>query len=164
MARRIPGAWIVASAIVAWSACGGAQTPATPTPASPTDTGSLKAAASGKLVGTAIQAGFLGDTQYRAVLDREFNYITAEYQMKWDAIEIIDDCWCFARVKDVARFIDDSCFDERAANVEPKVLHKPLNIAARGRTGQWHLPDRVVAEGKSARQGSGGEVPGHVAG
>jgi len=87
MARRIPGAWIVASAIVAWSACGGAQTPATPTPASPTDTGSLKAAASGKLIGTAIQAGFLGDTQYRAVLDREFNYITAEYQMKWDAIE-----------------------------------------------------------------------------
>lgn len=41
----------------------------------------------GKLVGTAVQAGYLGDARYRAVVDREFDYITAEYQMKWDAIE-----------------------------------------------------------------------------
>ncbi len=76
--------------MLAWSACGGGQTPSSPTPAPPaSDTGSLRAAgsAAGKLVGTAIQAGFLGDPRYRGVLDREFNYITAEYQMKWNAIE-----------------------------------------------------------------------------
>jgi endo-1,4-beta-xylanase len=39
------------------------------------------------LIGTAVQAGYLGEARYRAVVDREFNYITAEYQMKWDAIE-----------------------------------------------------------------------------
>jgi endo-1,4-beta-xylanase len=89
-APREPAMWIAACAMLAWSACGGGPTPSspTPTPIPPaSETGSLRAAASGKLVGTAIQSGFLGDSQYRGVLDREFNYITAEYQMKWDAIE-----------------------------------------------------------------------------
>jgi endo-1,4-beta-xylanase len=80
-------------ALVAWSACGGGPAPASPsmpTPVPPvTGADSLSAAgrAAGKLVGTAIQAGFLGDSRYRSVVDREFNYITAEYQMKWNAIE-----------------------------------------------------------------------------
>lgn len=45
------------------------------------------ASASGKLIGTAIQSSFLGDGRYTAVLDREFNFITAEYEMKWNPIE-----------------------------------------------------------------------------
>ena len=45
------------------------------------------AAGRGKLVGTAVQAGFLSDPQYNAVAGREFNYLTAEYQMKWNVIE-----------------------------------------------------------------------------
>ena len=76
--------------MIAWSGCGGGPAPAAPGPVPPaTGSESLSAAgrAAGKLVGTAIQAGFLGDSRYRAVLDREFNYITAEYQMKWNAIE-----------------------------------------------------------------------------
>jgi endo-1,4-beta-xylanase len=53
------------------------------------DSDSLKAHADaiGKLVGTAVQAGYLSDTRYRGVVDREFNYLTAEYQMKWNVIE-----------------------------------------------------------------------------
>ena len=45
------------------------------------------AAASGKLVGAAVKSGLLGDGRYAGVLGRHFNYLTAEYEMKWDAIE-----------------------------------------------------------------------------
>ena len=83
--------WLIAPALLLVAgACGGRSAPTAPTPVPPTNgSESLSAAgrAAGKLVGTAIQAGFLGDSRYRSVLDREFNYITAEYQMKWDAIE-----------------------------------------------------------------------------
>jgi GH35 family endo-1,4-beta-xylanase len=47
----------------------------------------LAAQASGKLVGAAVQSNFLGDGRYAGVLARHFNYLTAEYEMKWDAIE-----------------------------------------------------------------------------
>lgn len=81
----------LAVAVIAGWGCGGGQSPATPTPPVPPVAGteSLKphAAGLGKLVGTAVQAGFLNDVRYRTVVDRDFNYITAEYQMKWDAIE-----------------------------------------------------------------------------
>ena len=79
------------AALLAWSACGGTPAPSAPTaPSTPDATsGALRiaAAARGKLVGTAIQSGLLAATPYRAVVDREFDYITAEYEMKWDAIE-----------------------------------------------------------------------------
>jgi GH35 family endo-1,4-beta-xylanase len=45
------------------------------------------ARASGKLIGAAVQSGLLGDGRYNGVLGRHFNYLTAEYEMKWDAIE-----------------------------------------------------------------------------
>ena len=49
----------------------------------------LKAAAAGagRLLGTAVQAGLLVDPQDNAVVSREFSYLTAEYQMKWNVIE-----------------------------------------------------------------------------
>jgi endo-1,4-beta-xylanase len=37
----------------------------------------------GRLVGAAVQSGYLGDARYSAVLGRHFNYLTAEYEMKW---------------------------------------------------------------------------------
>ena len=78
--------------LLALAACGedrqapGAPTPPAP-PAPPSD--SLKAAASaaGRLVGTAVQAGLLSDSRYSTVVAREFTYLTAEYQMKWNVIE-----------------------------------------------------------------------------
>ena len=47
----------------------------------------LAAQASGKLVGTAVPSNLLSDARYRGVLGRHFNYLTAEYEMKWDALE-----------------------------------------------------------------------------
>ncbi|MFI8769204.1 non-reducing end alpha-L-arabinofuranosidase family hydrolase [Streptomyces sp. NPDC053792] len=46
-----------------------------------------QAASSGRYFGTAVAAGRLGDPTYTAIADREFNMITPENEMKWDAIE-----------------------------------------------------------------------------
>lgn len=45
------------------------------------------ARATGKLVGAAVQSALLADGRYAGVLSRHFNYLTAEYEMKWDPIE-----------------------------------------------------------------------------
>ena len=79
--------------VLALTACGGSPGAPTPTPAPtpppPMASDTLKAAASdrGRLVGTAVQVALLANPQYSAVVNREFNYLTAEYQMKWDVIE-----------------------------------------------------------------------------
>ena len=94
MRPRVP-VLLVAAALLASSACGGRKSPVappeTPAPAAPPGTGvdPLRDAAqiSGKLVGAAVQSGFLSDGRYVAVLGRHFNYLTAEYEMKWDPIE-----------------------------------------------------------------------------
>ncbi|MFD3718488.1 non-reducing end alpha-L-arabinofuranosidase family hydrolase [Streptomyces sp. NPDC058674] len=46
-----------------------------------------QASPSGRYFGTAVAAGRLGDAKYTAISDREFNMITPENEMKWDAIE-----------------------------------------------------------------------------
>jgi endo-1,4-beta-xylanase len=46
-----------------------------------------QAAASGRYFGTAVAAGKLGDSTYSTILDREFNMITPENEMKWDTVE-----------------------------------------------------------------------------
>ena len=46
-----------------------------------------QAAVSGRYFGTAVAAGRLGDSTYSTILDREFNMITPENEMKWDTIE-----------------------------------------------------------------------------
>jgi endo-1,4-beta-xylanase len=46
-----------------------------------------QAAVSGRYFGTAVAAGRLGDSTYSTILDREFNMITPENEMKWDTTE-----------------------------------------------------------------------------
>jgi endo-1,4-beta-xylanase len=46
-----------------------------------------QAATSGRYFGTAVPAGKLGDGTYVSILDREFNMITPENEMKWDTTE-----------------------------------------------------------------------------
>lgn len=46
-----------------------------------------QAAQSGRYFGTAVAAGRLGDGTYAGILDREFNSVTAENEMKWDTTE-----------------------------------------------------------------------------
>ncbi|MGW4697909.1 endo-1,4-beta-xylanase [Kitasatospora cineracea] len=45
------------------------------------------AAGSNRYFGTAVASGRLGDSTYSTVLDREFNMITPENEMKWDTVE-----------------------------------------------------------------------------
>jgi endo-1,4-beta-xylanase len=46
-----------------------------------------QAATTGRYFGTAVAAGRLGDSTYVSILDREFNMITPENEMKWDTTE-----------------------------------------------------------------------------
>jgi endo-1,4-beta-xylanase len=46
-----------------------------------------QASTSGRYFGTAVAAGRLGDSTYATILDREFNMITPENEMKWDTTE-----------------------------------------------------------------------------
>ena len=76
--------------ILAAAACGGDRSPAAPTPppsTGPSDTLKAAAGAIGKMVGTAVQSALLTNGQYEAVAGREFSYITAEYEMKWNILE-----------------------------------------------------------------------------
>jgi endo-1,4-beta-xylanase len=90
MRMRIVGAALMALHL----GCGSNAPPTSPTPPPPiTPSGMevepLRAAAtsSGKLVGAAVPSSLLGDSRYADVLSRHFNYLTAEYEMKWGAIE-----------------------------------------------------------------------------
>jgi len=73
--------------------CGGGGSPSTPsTPTTPTAPTTIPdplrnaGAQADRLIGTAVQTGFLGASPYSSVLDRHFNYLTAEYEMKMATI------------------------------------------------------------------------------
>jgi endo-1,4-beta-xylanase len=94
MARLCPIFALVTT--VGFASCGGnTTTPTSPTNSTnPTTPGGMQvdplrdaARAAGKLIGAAVQSGLLSDGRYSEVLGRHFNYLTAEYEMKWDAIE-----------------------------------------------------------------------------
>ncbi|MBK6014194.1 non-reducing end alpha-L-arabinofuranosidase family hydrolase [Streptomyces sp. MBT53] len=62
------------------------QATAAPTAVRATTLGA-QAAQSGRYFGTAVAAGKLGDGTYATILDREFNMVTPENEMKWDTTE-----------------------------------------------------------------------------
>ncbi|MFE9028319.1 endo-1,4-beta-xylanase [Streptomyces iakyrus] len=59
--------------------------------------GLLEAAQSGRYFETAVSAGRLGDGAYTGILDRQFNSVTAENEMKWDAAEPYRGSFTFGR-------------------------------------------------------------------
>ncbi|MFI6009886.1 non-reducing end alpha-L-arabinofuranosidase family hydrolase [Streptomyces sp. NPDC051243] len=61
-----------------------------------------QAAQSGRYFGTAVAAGRLGDGTYTGILDREFNSVTAENEMKWDATEPSRGQFTFGRADQIA--------------------------------------------------------------
>jgi len=77
---------------LALGACGSTagSTPTAPgAPQTPVEPDPLRAAAAaaGKRIGAAVQASYLTDPRFSAVFARHFDYVTAEYEMKWDPIE-----------------------------------------------------------------------------
>ncbi len=72
------------------AACGGGGSSATSPVASPAaDPDPLRAdgAAAGRWIGAAIQSRLLGEPAYARTLARHFDYVTAEWEMKWDPTE-----------------------------------------------------------------------------
>jgi endo-1,4-beta-xylanase len=99
---------------VCLAACGGGGSPASPTPtpaATPAplpDPDPLRdaAASAGKLLGAAIQSGYLSQAPYNATLSKHFSYLTAEYEMKWDPIQRSPGVYDFAGADQIVDFAE----------------------------------------------------------
>ncbi|MEV5873638.1 non-reducing end alpha-L-arabinofuranosidase family hydrolase [Streptomyces sp. NPDC052101] len=88
--RRRPATRRVLAAAVVLAAAGAAVplvAQAAHTSKTGTPTLAAAAAGSGRYFGTAVASGRLGDSTYSTILDREFNMITPENEMKWDTTE-----------------------------------------------------------------------------
>ncbi len=106
--RTRPAAGATVVLALALAACGGGSgTPtATSTPAPTATPGPAwdqvpplrdAAAAGGRLIGAALfSSGLAGEPLYAAAAGRHFNYVTAEYEMKWDPIEKVQGSFDFS--------------------------------------------------------------------
>ncbi len=97
------------------------------------DTLGAAAAEKGRYFGAAVSANHLGEAQYVATLNREFSSVTAENEMKWDALEPSRGSFNFSRA--------DQIFDHA----------KSQGMDVRGHTLVWHsqLPNWVSQLGAS---------------
>ncbi|GEM00468.1 endo-1,4-beta-xylanase [Cellulomonas terrae] len=66
-------------------------------PAQAASTLGASAAEKGRYFGTAIAAGRMSDSTYIGIANREFNMITAENEMKWDATEPSQNSFSYSR-------------------------------------------------------------------
>ncbi|WTO33252.1 endo-1,4-beta-xylanase [Streptomyces achromogenes] len=97
------------------------------------DTLGSAAAAKGRYFGTAVAANHLGESAYAGTLDREFNAVTPENEMKWDATEPTRNTFTFGAA------------DQIAAHAQGQ------GMKLRGHTLVWHsqLPSWVSGLGAS---------------
>ncbi len=95
------------------------------------DTLGAAAAETGRYFGAAVAANHLGEAQYAATLNREFTSVTAENEMKWDALEPNRGSFTFSRA--------DQIFDHARSR----------GMDVRGHTLVWHsqLPGWVSGLG-----------------
>jgi len=121
--------------VVLLAACGGggystAPSPvATPTPPADPDPLRADAAAAGKWIGAAIQSGYLSQPPYTRSLARHFDYVTAEYEMKWDPVERSPGIYSFTGADAIVAYAEQN------------------RMRVKGHTLLWHeaLPDWVKA-------------------
>lgn len=85
------------------------------------------AAATGRIFGTAAQAGLLSNTQYTNVLGTQFSGLTPENEMKWDTTEPSDNAFNFSSADQLVTYAQNH------------------NMKIRGHTLVWHsqLPNWV---------------------
>ncbi|GJF31439.1 beta-xylanase [Kitasatospora sp. NE20-6] len=89
------------------------------------------AAAKGRYFGTAVAANHLGESAYASTLDAEFNAVTPENEMKWDAVEATRNTFTY------------SAADQIVSHAQSK------SMKVRGHTLVWHsqLPGWVGSLG-----------------
>jgi endo-1,4-beta-xylanase len=151
------------------SACGGggpsAPTP-TPTPASEPPPLRADAAAAGRWIGAAIQSRLLGEAAYAHTLSRHFDYLTAEWEMKWDPTERQPGVFDFAGADVIVAFAEShgmrikghallwhQALPEWVAALPPAALRTAIeeHIRAvvgryRGRIAAWDVVNEAVAD------------------
>ena len=104
--------------VVLSAACGGGGAPTAPaTPASTPSPGPLysdlaplrdAAGASGRLVGAALFSSRLGsDASYTGAAGRHFNYVTAEWEMKWDPVQKTPGVFDFSGADRIVEFAEE---------------------------------------------------------
>jgi endo-1,4-beta-xylanase len=95
-------------------ACGAGADSVGPSPlpsaTPPADPDPLRAdaAAAGKWIGAAIQSGYLSEAPYTRTLARHFDYVTAEYEMKWDPVELNPGVYGFAGADAIVAFAEQN--------------------------------------------------------
>ncbi|WP_157620895.1 endo-1,4-beta-xylanase [Saccharothrix sp. NRRL B-16348] len=97
----------LAAALLVAATTGGAVLAATFSASAATTLGA-SAAATGRYFGAAVTANKLGDSTYVGILNREFNQVTAENEMKWDATEPSQGNFTFANGDRIANHARDS--------------------------------------------------------
>jgi endo-1,4-beta-xylanase len=132
------------------------------------------AASSGKLLGAAIQSGYLSEAPYNATLSKHFSYVTPEYEMKWDPVQRTQGVFDFTgadRIVDFAlahamRVKGHALIWHGATPAWVNALSEPeLRIAVedhirtvagryRGRVYAWDVVNEAVADDGDASAGS----------
>jgi endo-1,4-beta-xylanase len=112
-------------------------------PADAASTLGASAAQTGRYFGAAIAAGKLGDGTYTGILNREFNSVTPENEMKWDATEPSQGRFTFTN--------------------GDRILNQGISMGAkiRGHALLWHQQQPSCAQGPSARALRNAAIP-HV--
>ncbi|WP_328993584.1 endo-1,4-beta-xylanase [Kribbella sp. NBC_01245] len=130
------------------------------------------AAQSGRYFGAAVAGGKLGDSQYTTILNREFNSITAENEMKWDHTEPSRNNFTFGSADRIANHARSQnkqlrghtlvwhsqlpgwVSDIRDANTLRGVMNNHINVVAgryRGQIHSWDVVNEAFADGSSGQ-------------
>jgi len=147
-----------------------------PEPPAPGPPETLRDAAelSGRLIGTAISANKLNNATYAATA-RQFNYVTPENEMKWDAIERNPNVFSFNNADRIVQFAEDNAMQVKghtlvwhsqlpawvkALTTRDEVLAAMTNHITtavthyKGRIHAWDVVNEAFTDGNARLRGS----------